>query len=391
MYNIKSVVEKIAGGYQVKQIGIGIVGFGSMGKTHSYVIENLKYFYNPLGFDARVVSVATAHVETARAAADLIGCEPASSLDEIIARPDVDVVDICTPNIYHYDMLKKAIAAKKHIYCEKPLCITPEQADEVAELAERAGIRAQVVFHNRFFPAMQRAKQLVDEGRLGRILSFRCCYRHSSATDPDKNAGWKQNRDICGGGVLFDLGSHALDLVYYLCGEYRSVVGRGQIAYPVRRGMDGCEWQTNADEAFYIIAELECGAVGTVEASKIAVGTNDDLVLEVFGEHGALRFDLMEPNWLYFYDGRREGGDLGGERGFTRIECVGRTPAPGGVFPSVKAPVGWLRGHVGSYYAFLSAVAEGRDCMPSFRDAAHIQRVMDEAYRSAGMQCAGGK
>lgn len=372
----------------MKEIGIGIVGFGSMGKTHSYVISNLKYFYKPLNFDAHVKCVTTAHVETARAAAELVGCDVAASEDELIARPDVDVVDICTPNIYHYETLKKAIAAKKDIYCEKPLCVTPEQADEIAELAERAGIRAQVVFHNRFFPAMQRAKQLIDEGRLGRILSFRSCYRHSSAADPAKNAGWKQNRDICGGGTLFDLGSHALDLVYYLCGEYRSVVGRSQIAYPVRRGMDGSTWTTNADEAFYIIAELACGAVGTVEASKIAVGTNDDLTVEVFGELGALKFDLMEPNWLYFYDGNRAGGDLGGERGFTRIECVGRMPAPGGVFPSFKAPVGWLRGHTGSYYAFLSAVAEGRDgreCMPSFRDAAHIQRVMDEAYRSAGM------
>lgn len=369
----------------MKEIRVGIIGFGSMGKTHSYVLENLKFFYNPLGFLPRVVAVTTAHAETARKAAEFLGCDAATDEDELIARPDVDVVDICTPNIYHYETLKKAIAAKKHIYCEKPLCVAPEQADEVAELAERAGIRAQVVFHNRFFPAIQRAKQLVGEGRLGRILSFRCCYRHSSATDPAKNAGWKQNRDICGGGVLFDLGSHALDLVYYLCGEYRSVVGRGQIAFPVRRGMDGGEWQTNADEAFYIIAELASGAVGTVEASKIAVGTNDDLVLEVFGEEGAIKFDLMEPNWLYFYDGRREGGDLGGERGYTRIECVGRTPAPGGVFPSVKAPIGWLRGHIGSYYAFLSAVAEGRECSPSFREAAHIQRVMAEAYRSAGM------
>ena len=152
--------------------------------------------------------------------------------DEIIARPDVDVVDICTPNIYHYDMLKKAIAAKKHIYCEKPLCITPEQADEVAELAERADIRAQVVSPQPLLPRYAARQTACRRGPAGQDFVVPLLLSPLERDRPDKNAGWKQNRDICGGGVLFDLGSHALDLVYYLCGEYRSVVGRGQIAYP---------------------------------------------------------------------------------------------------------------------------------------------------------------
>ncbi len=370
----------------MKKINIGLIGFGSMGKTHSYALHNMKYYYNPLPFEAKIAGVCTAHIETARKAADFVGCGFATDCeDELINDPDIDVIDICTPNIYHYATLKKAIAAGKAIYCEKPLCVTPEMADEIAALAEEKGIRAQVVFHNRFFTPIMRAKQIIDAGRLGRIISFRCAYRHSSAADPNKNAGWKQNRDICGGGTLFDLGSHALDLVYHLCGEYASVIGRSQIAHKTRRGMDGSEWQTNADEAFYMIAELTCGAMGTVEASKLAFGTNDELALEIYGDCGALRFDLMEPNWLWFYDGAREGGELGGDRGFTKIECVGRYPAPGGMFPSFKAPVGWLRGHVESYFSFLSAVTEERPCSPSFREAAHIQRVMDDAYKSAGM------
>ena len=370
----------------MKNINIGLIGFGSMGKTHSYALRNMNYFYNPLPFAARIAGVCTARAETARVAAELIGCEiAATDENELIANPDIDVIDICTPNLYHYETLKKAIAAGKDIYCEKPLCVTPDQADEIAALASATGIRAQVVFHNRFFAPIMRAKQLVDAGRLGRIVSFRCAYRHSSAADPTKNAGWKQNRDICGGGTLFDIGSHALDLINYLCGDFREVVGRAQIAHKIRRGMDGRDWETNADEAFYIIAELEGGAMGTVEASKLAVGANDDLSLELFGELGALRFELMEPNWLWFYDGARAGGELGGERGFTKLECVGRYPAPGGVFPSVKASVGWLNGHVGSYYSFLSAIAVGKPCSPSFAEAARIQRVMADAYKSAGM------
>jgi len=183
--------------------------------------------------------------------------------------------------------------------------------------------------------------------------------------------------------VLFDLGSHALDLIYYLCGAFSSISGKAQIAHPSRLGRDGKLWRTNADEAFYMTAELKSGAVGTIEANKLAFGTNDDLTLEIYGEKGALRYSLMQPNYLQFYDGERQGGDLGGDRGFALIECVGRYPAPGGVFPGVKAPTGWLIGHVGSMHAFLTAVNEGREATPSFADGAYIQLLMERAYQSA--------
>ena len=150
-----------------------------------------------------------------------------------------------------------------------------------------------------------------------------------------------------------------------------------------RRGIDGREWRTNADEAFYLTAELECGAVGTIEANKLAFGTNDDLSFEIYGDAGAVRFSLMQPNYIGFYDGRKPGGDLGGERGFTMIECVGRYPAPCGIFPGVKAPTGWLTGHVGSMHAFLSSVRDGKPAAPSFADGAAVQHIMECAQRSA--------
>lgn len=228
-----------------------------------------------------------------------------------------------------------------------------------------------------------RAKELVDEGRLGRIISFRSAYLHASCTDLSRHAGWKQDKEICDGGVLFDLGSHALDLIYYLCGKFAAVSGKAQIAHPTRIGRDGQVWQTNADEAFYMTAELRDGAVGTIEANKLAFGTSDDLTLEICGETGAIRYSLMQPNYLQFYDGNRPSGDLSGDRGITMIECVGRFPAPGGIFPGVKAPIGWLMGHVGSMYAFLTAVRDGRKASPFFDDGAYIQLLMECAYQSA--------
>ncbi len=363
---------------------IGLLGFGFMGKTHAYAVHNLDYFYRDTGLCAKIVGVCTAHSETAQEAAERYSLGHAvTDEDELINDPAIDIIDVCTPNRYHYETVKKALAAGKHVYCEKPLTVTAAEAEELASLAKEKGVTAQIVFNNRFMSGVMRAKELIDEGRLGRIVSFRSAYLHASCTDLTRKAGWKQDRDICGGGVLFDLGSHALDLIYHLCGEFAEISGHAQIAHPVRLGRNGERWQTNADEAFYMMAELKNSAVGTVEANKLAFGTNDDLTFEIFGEKGALRYSLMQPNYLQFYDGDRRGGQLGGDRGFTMIECVGRYPEPAGIFPSFKAPTGWLMGHVGSMHAFLTAVKEGREATPSFADGAYIQRLMERAYQSS--------
>ncbi len=363
---------------------IGLIGFGFMGKTHAYAVHNLDYFYRDTGLRAEIAGVCTAHPETAMEAVRRYAlCRAVSDEDELIYDPAIDVIDVCTPNRFHYETVKKALLAGKHVYCEKPLTVTAAEAEELAALAKEKGVTAQIVFNNRFMSGVMRAKELIDEGRLGRIVSFRSAYLHASCTVLTRKAGWKQDKEICGGGVLFDLGSHALDLVYHLCGEFAEISGRAQIAHPVRLGRNGETWKTNADEAFYMTAELKNGAVGTVEANKLAFGTNDDLTFEIYGEKGALRYSLMQPNYLQFYDGDRQGGALGGDRGFTMIECVGRYPEPCGIFPSFKAPTGWLMGHVGSMHAFLTAVKEGREAKPSFGDGAYIQRLMEQAYRSS--------
>ena len=366
-------------------MNIGLLGFGSMGRTHSYSIANLNFFYGELPFEAKIAGVCTRNFENAQKAARVFSLGKAyKDEDEMINDPSIDVIDICTPNLYHYDAIKKAVNAGKHVYCEKPLCVTYAQAAEVAALVKEKGVTAQIVFNNRWMAPSMKAKELITSGALGDILSFRIAYLHSSCADPDKKAGWKQNSDICGGGVLFDLGSHIIDLIYYLCGEFDEVTGMSKIAYPTRKGMDGDSWETNADEAFYMMAKLKSGATGTIEASKITVGANDDLTFEIYGTRGSVRFDLMEPNWLHFYDNTivMGSGELGGGKGFQKIECVGRYPAPGGIFPGVKAPVGWLRGHITSMHNFLSAAHAGKTAYPSFDDAAHVQKVMEAAYAS---------
>lgn len=367
-----------------KELNIGLLGFGAMGKVHSYCTDNLKFYYSDLPFNAKIAGVCTTSLEKSRFVADKFGFEiAAENEDRLINDPNIDIIDICTPNIWHFDTLKKTIAAGKHIYCEKPLCVSTAQANEIASLAKDRSLICNIVFNNRFIAPIMRAKQLMDEGRIGRVLSFSAEYLHNSCTDVERPAGWKQNSDVCGGGVLFDLGSHVIDLVYFLCGEFESVSGTSQIAYAQRCGADGNPWQTNADEAFYMTARLSSGAIGTLTVSKLIHGANDDLRLSIYGERGSLKFSLMQPNFLYFYDATEKPSVLGGSTGYQAIECVGRYPAPGGLFPAPKAPSSWIRGHVESMYQFLNSVYTGVPHAPDFTDAAHVQAVMEAAYMSA--------
>lgn len=371
---------------QKKTLHIGLLGFGSMGRTHTWAVRNLPFFYGELPFSATTLGVCTTTQEKSDRVAREFQIPVATAReDDLIYHPDVDVIDICTPNIFHFETLKKAVASGKHVLCEKPLCISPDEAKEILAIPRREGQVLGMVFNNRWMAPVMRAKQIIDEGRLGKILSFHVEYLHNSATDKERPAGWKQDRTVCGGGVLFDLGSHAIDLVCHLCGPITQVSGMSQIAYPIRRGRDGNEWQTNADESFYLMGVTEGGAKGTVAVGKLQVGTNDELSFAIYGERGSLRFSLMDPNYLYYYDATRADTPLGGDRGFTAIECVGRYPDL--IFPSPKAPAGWLYGHLASMHAYLSAAASGKPFAPSFEDGARVQSIMDAAYRSDANGC----
>ncbi len=364
---------------QCKRLRIGLVGFGSMGRTHAYAVHNLPYYYHPLPFSAEIVGVCTTSPEKAQEYAGQFSLGRAyRDAEEMIADESIDIIDICTPNELHFDTVIAALRAGKYVLCEKPLCVTLDQSRAIAAAEKEANTFGGMVFNNRFMAPMLRAKQLIEEGRLGRILSFHCAYEHNSSTFADRAPGWKQTA-AHGGGVLNDLGSHAVDLIYHLCGEFESVQGLSQIAFD----RHGDSWQTDADEAFYLTARLKSGACGTIISNKLATGANDDLSLTIFGETGSLKYSLTEPEWLYFYDRSRPSSPIGGECGFTRIECGGRYPAPGGAFPSPKATVGWLRCHVESYYRFLECVASGTPFHPSLADGAYVQLVLETARAAA--------
>ncbi|MCC6484896.1 MAG: Gfo/Idh/MocA family oxidoreductase [Armatimonadetes bacterium] len=370
----------------MQTLNVGTVGYGFMGRIHTHSYKSLPMLFEPLPARIRLVGVAVRNPESQRLAVEQGGYEFATAdWQELISRDDIDVINCCAPNSVHKDVLIAAIEAGKHIYCDKPLTGRLSQAEEVISAEKRSCLpRTRMMAHNyRFVPALMRARELMDEGRIGRVFTFCFRYIHSSNVDHAKPMPWKTDRTQ-GGGVLVDLGSHILDLARWLLGDFERV-----LAHPftqIRERPDPVTGQmkpVTGDDATCIIAELKNGALGTLEASKLATGANDELTLEVRGDRGAFTFNLMDPNWLNFYDNTPPDAPLGGNKGFLRIESVQRYPAPA-VMPGPKLTVGWPRFHIQSIHEFVRRVVAGEPGSPSFSDALAVERIIDTCYERPG-------
>ena len=365
----------------MKTIKIGIIGWGFMGRTHAHALRAMPLFYPGAGFRAEIAGICSRRLEKAREAAEELNV-PYYTDDyrQLLAREEIDAVSVCTPNALHEEIALAALKAGKHLYIEKPLADTAQGARRIADQAEKSGVFTRMVFNNRYLPVTLRARELVDQGRIGRVLSFEGRYLHSGSIDPNKPIGWKQTLQ---GGVLLDLGSHVLDLITWLCGYPEAVFCAQRTLYDTRPTREGGATRDLSDDQTLMLLRLPGGAMGQVEASKIATGANDELTVEIRGEKGALAFDLMQPNYLRFYDNTRPEAPLGGERGFQWIETVARYPAPGGTFLPPKNSIGWDRGHLHCYYTFLDCLARGAAPDNGVGEGARLQMLMERAAQSA--------
>ena len=222
-----------------------------------------------------------------------------------------------------------------------------------------------MTLQNRFFPAIMRARQLIDKGFLGRVLEFRCAYLHSGSADPAAPLKWKLSAES-GGGVIADLGSHVLDLIHFLLGDYDRLLATTSVAYAERPSADDPSHSVpvEVEDCVMLLARMANGALGHIEATKIATGTEDEVRLEIHGSQGALRFNGMDPHHLHVWDQGAPNSPLGGRRGWTKVPCGQRYPAPATGFPTPKASIGWMRGHLACLANFLFDMAAGNPGQP---------------------------
>jgi predicted dehydrogenase len=364
-----------------------MIGYGGIGRVHGMAYRALPFHY---GFPAdmvRIVGVATSRPETAEKAAGELGCNVwTADYRELLARDDVDLVDVCVPNRWHEEIVLAAARAGKHIYCEKPLAMNVAEAQRMVDAVAKAGVHAQMTFNFRFFPAITRARQLMDEGFLGRIFSFRGRYYRASYIDYDKPLSWRLRKEIAGGGALFDLGSHILDLIHYLLGEFDSVQATLDTLIRERPVAPGAAERApvTVDDIALLHARMANHALGLIEISRMGTGATNDLQIEIFGDKGALRFNAADPSWLEVYDVRDPGEPLGGMRGFRKLEVVQRHV--GQKAPDWTMPPGFVRSHAECQYQFLRAIWGERSPSPNLADGLHVQEVMAAAVHSSQEQ-----
>ncbi len=367
------------------ELGVGIVGYGFIGRIHALSFLSSPWTY-PGSPRTRLVGVAVASERTAAKVKAEGGFEVVTTdYQRLLERDDIQVVSVCTPNDVHREVVLAALEAGKHVYCDKPLALNVAEARLVAEAAAAGDRVTQMTLQYRFVPAIRRAHQLIGQGFLGRPMEFRAAYLHSGYIDPQRPFSWRLDRTRSGGGAVTDLGVHAIDLVRLLLGEFRRVSCLQRTFIPQRPLADGSgAADVTVDDVTLAQAEMENGAVGTMEFSRLATGAEDELLIELYGDKGGLRFNLMEPDFLHVYDARESDQPLGGSRGWQRIGVLGRY-AEKGALPGAKCTQGWARFHVAGAHDFLCNVVRGglSGYSPSFHDGLEAQRVVEAMQRSA--------
>jgi predicted dehydrogenase len=368
----------------MEKIGIGIVGYGMIGRVHALVYRELGHYY-PKGLPSvELTGLCTTRADTAMKAAEEAGIQFwTNHIDELVNHKGIEVIDCCAPNYMHFPVAMAAIQAGKPVLMEKPLALDVEQGEKISKAARDAGIPVGMIFNYRFIPAIMHARQLIEEGFLGQVYQFQIEYLHSGYQNPGRPMGWKLRQAQSGGGALVDLGSHLIDMIRYLLGDFDQVLATTQTYISQRPSEAGSKEMepVDVDDAAWLQVRLANGVAGTLMATRFATGAVDDLNLLIHGQHGAIRFHLLEPNWLWIYDQRAVGEPLGGKRGWIRVESIQNYP--GAVVPPARSFIGWTRPMAHNLYTFLSAITQGREPVPSLADGLAVQRVITAAYASA--------
>jgi len=372
---------------------VAMIGTGFMGAAHSQAFRVAPRFFDLPLFPEMTVIVGR-NADKTRAAAEKLGwAEASTDWREVVARDDIDLVDICSPGDSHAEIAIAALEAGKHVLCEKPLANTVEEAKAMADAAREAasrGIRSMVGFSYRRVPALSYARDLVQSGRIGEVRQARAAYLQDWLVDENGPMTWRLDKKLAGSGSLGDIGAHAVDAVQFITGQTVEQVSGHLRTFVTERpllgetvGLSGTasdeRGQVTVDDAAWFTGQLSGGAVASFEATRYATGRKNGLKIEIFGSRGAVVFDLERLNELEFYDGTAPAG----EQGFTRI-LVTEPEHP-------YAAAWWPTGHgLGYEHPFshqlrdlVFDIAEGRQPRPSFDDGLQVQQVLDAVERSA--------
>jgi len=352
---------------------VGFLGYGFMGTAHANALARLPMFFPDAPETERAILIGR-DVAALATAADRLGfAETRTDWRDVI--DDVDVLYNLGPNHLHADPSIAALQADTHVLCEKPLAHDHAAADRMATAARESDARAAIGFVYRYVPALQLAKSLVDDGTIGEVREVRVQYLQDWLRDPEAPWSWRLDADLAGSGALGDLGSHAFDLLRWLVGDLAAVSGHRRTFVDERPDPAGDgRLPVTVDDAVSAQVRFEGGAMGTVEASRVAAGHKNDLRIAVHGSRGSLRFGLERLNEL---------GVCGPEdRGYERVLVTDPDdPYVDAWWPPGHA-LGWEHAFVHQSYEFLDAVASDAPYRPTFQDGLAVQQALGAVAES---------
>jgi predicted dehydrogenase len=355
------------------RIGIGLLGYGFMGRAHAHALKTLTHMIWPPPLECELVAIAGRNRDAVEEAARRFGfVEAVSDWRALVSDPRIELFDNVGPNGVHAEPTIAAAQAGKHVLCEKPLARSEHEAFEVWRRVAATGVKHQCAFNYRFLPAVRLALQMIQAGALGEIHHFRAHYLQEWLLDPAAPMVWRLGRTEAGSGAVGDLGAHLIDLGRYLVGEITEVNAHTRTFIPVRDGS-----HVTVDDAFSATVLFENGALGTLEASRFAAGRKNALTWEINGAKGSLAFDLERLNELQVCKGTR---------GFKTILVTEASDPflehwwpPGHI-------LGWEHTFIHQFQHLLEAIRDDRDVGPhaaTFADGYRAAAVCEAILRSA--------
>jgi predicted dehydrogenase len=367
----------------MKTINVGLIGFGYIGKVHTIAYRDIALCISHPEVRANLTALLRSRLDTEQAAMDEAGYHLCTtSLDDFFSQP-LDLVDICTPNNLHLEQCQRALEAKLPVYCEKPLAMTFEQTQQLADQAQKAGVINQVAYVMRYIPAVRQMKALVDAGEIGEVLNFRGHMFHGSYLDPDRPMSWRLRKSESGGGAFMDLGAHLVDLACYILGNVNGVSARMRTLIAQRYSANGSNQLETVDVDDWALCTLELknGATGVIEVTRMAAGASEESGFEIYGSKGALLYRESKPNAVYYFS-LRKGEWVSGPKGIPPV--VGERSVET-LWPTSKYSQGMLtNAHLAAQYDLIRNIAENKPSLNDFHSASRVQRIIDAAYISAG-------
>ncbi len=368
----------------MKTLRLGMIGYGFMGRAHSNAFRKVGNFFD---LDHQIVMQAACGRDAAKVGAFAQRWGYASvetDWRQLLARDDIDLVDICAPNDVHLEIAAAAAKAGKMVMCEKPLARDGKEGEKMVKAVEKAGVSNMVWYNYRRIPAVTLAKQLIDQGKLGRIFHYRAKFLQDWTINPELPQGgaglWRLDAKVAGSGVTGDLLAHCIDTALWLNGSIAKVNAMTETFVKERKHtLTGKVEKVGIDDACAFLARFSNGSLATFESTRYARGHKALYTFEINGEHASIAWDLHDLHRLQFFDHKDEGR----LRGWRSIHVTDGDHPYMGKWWVPGLAIGYEHSFVHQVADFLEGLATGKPASPTFRDALETQYVCDAVLKSA--------